>query len=247
LRSIGHKSKECSPEFVLRRFELICLASRTLIIYLRFESGHNARSDVLLAKQLINEADKMKPFHVCLALASFAFVRALSSRTTHNSLPVDSSASTWTDSTAPPNRTALKSANNVSWPNSDSESIWLDLDLTLNSSSVDREERDRHSFVLQIGIGVLLGLLTAATAVGNIFVIAAIWLDKNLQSAQNCLVLSLAMADLTVAALVMPLATAYEVQQRWALGSELCTFWTLVDVFSCTASILHLLAIALDR
>ena len=123
---------------------------------------------------------------------------------------------------------------------------------SLNSSfsvqdSQSSNRTDRYSSLLQVSICILLCLLTAATAVGNIFVIAAIWLDKNLQSAQNCLVLSLAMADLTVALLVMPLATAYEVRQRWILGSELCTFWTLVDVFSCTASILHLLAIALDR
>ena len=40
---------------------------------------------------------------------------------------------------------------------------------------------------------------------GNIFVIAAILLERNLQSVANYLILSLAVADLLVACLVMPL------------------------------------------
>ena len=46
---------------------------------------------------------------------------------------------------------------------------------------------------------------------GNVFVIAAILLEKNLQSVANYLILSLAVADLLVAALVMPLGAVYEV------------------------------------
>ena len=41
--------------------------------------------------------------------------------------------------------------------------------------------------------------------------IAAILLEKNLQSVANYLILSLAVADLLVAALVMPLGAVYEV------------------------------------
>lgn len=39
----------------------------------------------------------------------------------------------------------------------------------------------------------------------------------------------------------------YVVTHEWALGSELCDVWTSSDVLCCTASILHLVAIALDR
>ena len=39
----------------------------------------------------------------------------------------------------------------------------------------------------------------------------------------------------------------YEVSHEWALGPELCDMWTSSDVLCCTASILHLVAIALDR
>lgn len=82
---------------------------------------------------------------------------------------------------------------------------------------------------------------------GNVFVIAAILLERNLQSVSNHLILSLAVADLLVACLVMPLGAVYEVSREWSLGPELCDMWTSSDVLCCTASILHLVAIALDR
>lgn len=46
---------------------------------------------------------------------------------------------------------------------------------------------------------------------GNVFVIAAIILERNLQNVANYLVASLAVADLMVACLVMPLGAVYEV------------------------------------
>jgi len=51
--------------------------------------------------------------------------------------------------------------------------------------------------------------------IGNIFVIAAIILERNLQSVANYLILSLAVADLLVAVLVMPLGAVYQVSLYW--------------------------------
>ncbi|KAG5308035.1 5HTR protein, partial [Acromyrmex insinuator] len=82
---------------------------------------------------------------------------------------------------------------------------------------------------------------------GNLFVIAAILLERNLQSVANYLIVSLAVADLMVACLVMPLGAVYEINSGWSLGPELCDMWTSSDVLCCTASILHLVAIAVDR
>ncbi|XP_013791115.1 5-hydroxytryptamine receptor 2A-like [Limulus polyphemus] len=96
-------------------------------------------------------------------------------------------------------------------------------------------------------VSLVLGLLILATIVGNLFVIAAIVIEKHLRSIGNYLVLSLAVADLMVACLVMPLSAVYEVTNEWVLGSGLCEAWTFCDVLCCTASILHLLAIAVDR
>ena len=50
-----------------------------------------------------------------------------------------------------------------------------------------------------------------------------------------------------VAILVMPLAVVNEVSARWFLGPEVCDMWISFDVLCCTSSILHLVAISVDR
>ncbi|XP_049809219.1 5-hydroxytryptamine receptor-like [Schistocerca nitens] len=45
----------------------------------------------------------------------------------------------------------------------------------------------------------------------------------------------------------MPLGAVYQISKGWILGPELCDMWTSSDVLCCTASILHLVAIAVDR
>ena len=52
---------------------------------------------------------------------------------------------------------------------------------------------------------LLLGLVTMATIVGNVFVMVAISVERHLRAnVANYLIASLAVADLLVAALVMP-------------------------------------------
>ena len=104
-----------------------------------------------------------------------------------------------------------------------------------------------YSMTHLLATAIALGLLILATIIGNVFVIAAIILEKNLQHVANYLIISLAVADLMVASLVMPLAAVNEVSRQWFLGPEICDMWISFDVLCCTSSILHLVAIALDR
>jgi len=112
---------------------------------------------------------------------------------------------------------------------------------------------DVHSFTPGVSMVrlfftvAILGAIILAAIVGNIFVITAIAVERNLRTVANYLIASLAVADLLVAALVMPLAAVNEVSARWFLGRELCDAWVFLDVICCTSSILHLVAIALDR
>ena len=57
---------------------------------------------------------------------------------------------------------------------------------------------------------------------GNLFVIAAILLERNLQSVANYLIVSLAVADLMVACLVMPLGAVYEVRIKSIIRIKYC-------------------------
>nr|ANO38994.1 GCR012 [Schmidtea mediterranea] len=95
--------------------------------------------------------------------------------------------------------------------------------------------------------GPILVMLILWTIIGNVFVVAAIILEKNLQSVSNYLILSLAVADLMVAVLVMPISVINEISSSWWMGMSLCDIWIFFDVLCCTASVLHLVAIAIDR
>lgn len=85
-----------------------------------------------------------------------------------------------------------------------------------------------------VALAIVLVVLMLSTAIGNLFVIVAILIEKNLRTIGNYLVLSLAIADLMVSLLVMPLAGIYQLRNKWTLGLFLCDIWTSADVFCCT-------------
>ena len=60
-------------------------------------------------------------------------------------------------------------------------------------------------------------------------------------------ILSLALADLTVGGIVMPLSLTYVLFGDWILGLAACQLWLLLDYTASTASILNLLILSLDR
>ncbi|CAK9806737.1 5-hydroxytryptamine receptor 7 [Anthophora quadrimaculata] len=98
---------------------------------------------------------------------------------------------------------------------------------------------------------VLAGLFTMlifVTIVGNTLVIAAVITTRRLRSVTNCFVSSLAAADLLVGLAVMPPAVLLQLTGgTWVLGEVLCDSWVSLDVLLCTASILSLCAISIDR
>nr|CAI5868586.1 unnamed protein product [Callosobruchus analis] len=94
---------------------------------------------------------------------------------------------------------------------------------------------------------ITLTFFILLTIIGNILVILSVFTYKPLRIVQNFFIISLAVADLTVAILVLPLNVAYAVLGRWIFGIHICKMWLTSDVLCCTASILNLCAIALDR
>uniref|UniRef100_UPI00358F6775 5-hydroxytryptamine receptor 1A-like n=1 Tax=Myxine glutinosa TaxID=7769 RepID=UPI00358F6775 len=92
-----------------------------------------------------------------------------------------------------------------------------------------------------------LGLLILCSIVGNACVIAVVVLERALQNVANYLICSLAVTDLLVSVLVLPMAALYQVLERWTLGQVLCDIFIALDILCCTSSILHLCVIALDR
>ncbi|XP_036742082.1 5-hydroxytryptamine receptor 1B [Manis pentadactyla] len=96
-------------------------------------------------------------------------------------------------------------------------------------------------------LATVLALVTSATTLSNAFVIATVHRTRKLHTPANYLIASLAVTDLLVSILVMPVSTLYTVTGRWTLGQVVCDLWLSSDITCCTASILHLCVIALDR
>ncbi|XP_017005774.2 tyramine/octopamine receptor [Drosophila takahashii] len=94
---------------------------------------------------------------------------------------------------------------------------------------------------------LVLSVIIVLTIIGNILVILSVFTYKPLRIVQNFFIVSLAVADLTVALLVLPFNVAYSILGRWEFGIHLCKLWLTCDVLCCTSSILNLCAIALDR
>ncbi|KAM4772571.1 5-hydroxytryptamine receptor 1B [Rhinophrynus dorsalis] len=99
----------------------------------------------------------------------------------------------------------------------------------------------------QVLLTIILALITLATLLSNAFVIATVYQTRKLHTPANYLIASLAFTDLLVSILVLPISTLYTVTGKWTLGQIICDMWLSSDITCCTASILHLCVIALDR
>lgn len=124
---------------------------------------------------------------------------------------------------------------------------WPQFHLPTNATSTPEEEEEEVKLSYQLLTSFLLGALILCAIFGNACVVAAIALERSLQNVANYLIGSLAVTDLMVSVLVLPMAALYQVLNRWTLGPVPCDIFISLDVLCCTSSILHLCAIALDR
>ncbi|CAJ0610210.1 unnamed protein product [Cylicocyclus nassatus] len=97
-------------------------------------------------------------------------------------------------------------------------------------------------------IALFLVMMILLTVFGNILVVLSVVVYKRMRTFTNILLTSLATADLLVGLLVMPMSLLDLLHNhRWPLGKFLCGLWATSDVLLCTASILNLCVISLDR
>ncbi|XP_026175050.1 trace amine-associated receptor 1-like [Mastacembelus armatus] len=94
---------------------------------------------------------------------------------------------------------------------------------------------------------IVLGSLSVVTVCGNLLVIISITYFKQLHTATNSLVLSLAVTDLLVGVLVFPLSMVFNVSSCLSHDSLFCKIRTSFTESLSTASILNLCCISIDR
>lgn len=115
----------------------------------------------------------------------------------------------------------------------------------LNASSWAGQSHSPLS--LRVATAACLSLLILLTLLGNSLVCAAVLRFPHLRSkVTNLFVVSLAVSDLLVAVLVMPWRAASDVLGFWPFGA-FCDLWVAFDITFCTASILHLCLISVER
>uniref|UniRef100_A0AAR2JJS9 G-protein coupled receptors family 1 profile domain-containing protein n=1 Tax=Pygocentrus nattereri TaxID=42514 RepID=A0AAR2JJS9_PYGNA len=91
-------------------------------------------------------------------------------------------------------------------------------------------------------------LLIIVIICGNVLVCLSVYAEKALKTTTNYFIVSLAVADLLLAVLVLPLFVYAEFQDGvWSLNMTICDGLMTMDVMLCTASIFNLCAISIDR
>ncbi|TGZ55531.1 Uncharacterized protein DBV15_11434 [Temnothorax longispinosus] len=119
----------------------------------------------------------------------------------------------------------------------------IDLETTtVNPAGSQNDTEELNNWWAMLALVLVLG-----TAAGNILVCLAITWERRLQNVTNYFLMSLAITDLMVAILVMPLGILTLVRGYFPLPSVYCLAWICLDVLFCTASIMHLCTISVDR
>ncbi|XP_033757424.1 alpha-2Da adrenergic receptor-like [Pecten maximus] len=94
---------------------------------------------------------------------------------------------------------------------------------------------------------IIVSIIIILIIFGNLLVVVAVFTDRNLKTIQNWFIASLALADSLLGLVIMPFSLANEVMGYWYFGPVWCDMWKTIDVFLCTASILNICLISIDR
>lgn len=109
----------------------------------------------------------------------------------------------------------------------------------------DAEARD---WMVEVVVkSVILAMIVVLTIGGNVLVLLAVFMSRNLRSSTHYLIVNLAVADLLLGTTVLPFSATLEVSGKWYFGQVFCEVWATADVMCCTASIWSLCVISLDR
>ncbi|XP_035020999.1 adrenoceptor alpha 1Aa [Hippoglossus stenolepis] len=119
--------------------------------------------------------------------------------------------------------------------------------LTQNCSNCSDVFVPELNIVKAVTLGLILGVLIVFGIVGNILVILSVACHRHLRTVTHYFIVNLAVADLLLSSTVLPFSALFEILDRWVFGRVFCNVWAAVDVLCCTASIMSLCVISVDR
>nr|XP_061804075.1 alpha-1A adrenergic receptor-like [Nerophis lumbriciformis] len=119
--------------------------------------------------------------------------------------------------------------------------------LTQNCSNCSQMLALDLSVIKPVVLGLVLGVFIVFGVVGNILVILSVVCHRHLRTVTHYFIVNLAVADLLLSSTVLPFSAIFEILERWVFGRVFCNVWAAVDVLCCTASIMSLCVISVDR
>ncbi|XP_056100084.1 trace amine-associated receptor 13c-like [Rhinichthys klamathensis goyatoka] len=113
----------------------------------------------------------------------------------------------------------------------------------INSSCI-KGKRSNHEYNIMY---MFFSLLSAWTVFLNLLVIISISHFKQLHTPTNLIILSLAVADLLIGLIVMPIEGTRLIETCWYFGDTLCRLFLIIMGLLFSASLSNLVLIAVDR
>lgn len=108
-------------------------------------------------------------------------------------------------------------------------------------------QADYYPFWFLIVIAIFGSVTSVLTVLGNILVMLAFFLDRQIRQPTNYFILSLSVSDFLIGLLSMPLLTIYIYAKDWPLNAIICDIWLSLDYTVCLTSIYTVLFITIDR
>ena len=106
------------------------------------------------------------------------------------------------------------------------------------------DPRSKFAIALQAASMVVIMVIALG---GNLLILAAIYIDKTLQTITNVFIINLACADMLLAIIGMPFTLTSSITYDWIFGDTWCKVNGMANSLFCIASILTLAAVSVDR